>query len=79
MSTESNTAHPIRVGSVWARSTPNPNGEKPFARRVEVIERPTLSRPATVKITRNDEHPHRKGKVTTITASKLRRDYEAVA
>lgn len=73
------TAEPILVGSAWARSTPNPGGKKPHLRVIEVIERPTLSRPATVKIIRNDRHPHRAGKIAVVTASKLRRDYEAVA
>lgn len=73
------TSAPILVGSTWARSTASPAGKKPHLRIVEVIERPTLSRPATVKIVRNDRHPHRAGKVTVITAAKLRRDYEAVA
>lgn len=73
------TAAPILVGSAWARATPATAGEKPHLRLIEIIERPTLSRPATVKIIRNDRHPHRAGKVTVITATKLRRDYEAVA
>lgn len=73
----STTENPIKVGTKWQQQTRNAEG-KILTRIVEVIAAPTLSTPVGVRIVRNDAHPHRKGKTTTLRAADLRRKYEAV-
>lgn len=72
----SDILQPIKVGTVWEQ-TAVINGGKPLKRIVEVLRRPTLSRPGLVLIKRNDAHPHRKGKTAAIRGRELRAKYEA--
>ncbi|MAM53393.1 hypothetical protein [Microbacterium sp. UBA3394] len=69
---------PIKIDSRWEQTTITHSGRK-LVRVVEVIGRPTLSSPVNLRIVRNDAHPHREGKTTSLRASVLRANYRAVA
>lgn len=75
--TTTHTVLPIKLRSIWEQKVFTPAG-KTLTRRVEVIGVPTLSSPVNVRILRNDAHPHRAGKTTSIRKGDLRAKYQQV-
>lgn len=73
------TETPIRVGNTWAQVNVPAGDAKPLIRIIEITGPPTLSSPVNYRVVRNDAHPHRVGKHSSIRSSELRRKYRAVA
>ena len=66
----------IKVGDQFKQIAVLPDGSEQV-RVIEVIGAPTLSSPVNVRIVRNDAHPHRVGKSTSIRRADLEREYRA--